>query len=113
MQILPAKRAKVFNPNVIEFLKDSKLKDMRFTSKNEINKIADQMNEIALGSIMEGLSKELYEVRGRMSAAGVRIRCKQARCRFDLRFRGSRDQNGAVTYRVGQPLTLSHCAIFH
>ena len=34
------------------------------------------MNELAMQFPEQGLSKEVYEIRGRKSAAGVRIRCK-------------------------------------
>ena len=82
----------------------------QMASRNEISEIAGQMNRLAASVPSESLNRESYEVRGRKNAAGIRIRCKQKRCRFDLRFKLSADN---FKYGLGKPLTLSHCAIFH
>ena len=111
MAAIGGKRVKIYNQSVVDFLKESVLKsDSGYSSREELSQLVEQMNRLARVNPETGLSDEKYEIRGREKAAGVRIRCKQARCRFDIRFKLFKSDK---RFRVSHPLTVSHCAIFH
>ena len=72
------KRVKVYNKEVINFLREKVCKKKEnYMTRTELNQLAQKMNCLAASFPADGISySEKYEIRGRSSAAGIRIRCK-------------------------------------